>query len=78
MAGNKRQDALEPMEPKKSNKLEYLHSVGLTDLDESALRAPELSKFGTNADDDFMLIGKDVHPEFEYWRATSGTDIERA
>ena len=60
------------------SELEYLHKIGLTDMTAEDLRAPKIENFGTRTSDDFELLGADVHPKFEYYRATGDLSIRKA
>ena len=59
-------------------RLAYLHSIGLTDKTAADLAPPSIDKFATTASDDFELIGKDVHKDFEYYRAVDDQSVRKA
>ena len=76
---NKNKQAERPVntEPQDS-RLAYLHSIGLTDKTAEDLAPPPIEKFGTTTSNDFELIGSDMHPEFEYYRAVDDQSIRKA
>lgn len=60
------------------SRLAYLHRIGLTDKTLDDLEAPSLDNFGTRTADDFELMGRDVHEDFEYYRGVGDLSIRKA
>ena len=72
--GNSPKTTPTPTDPR----LAYLHRIGLTDKTAADLEAPSLENFGTRTSDDFELMGKDVHGDFEYYRGVGDLSIRKA
>ena len=64
--------------PAKDPRLEYLHSIGLTDKTAADLQPQNLDDFATTTANDFELIGTDVCDGFEYYRAVDDQSVKGA
>ena len=55
----------------------YLKAMGLTNVTEETLRAPEIGKFGHKMSNDWEWSGN-INPNFEYYRATDDRSVKDA
>ena len=70
MSGNKAKKATDP-------RIEYLRSIGLEDATPQDLVAPSVSEIAHRSADPFEWVGN-VHPDFEYYRATDDNSVRDA
>jgi hypothetical protein len=71
MAGKKQQQ-----QTSGDSRLDYLHKIGLKDATAADLELPNVRKLVHTSHNPGEFIGNDVHPGFDYYRATSQRDVD--